>query len=325
MLALMLALLSARRKAELASQGRRGLKSLAAVTAHPIAAFCSPGKSLQIDASSRQVVDNALRGQVKWKVLSRQSFISRFGVLAMFHFCRQGVLAVSAIAVTAAASASHACDGCQGQGADSAYAAHYLPHAAYHASHAMHATFYSSHTACYAPQTSYQATVVSVPVASYQAVIATDPCTGCPVTVMRPVTTLVQQVRYSPVITYRPVCCPTTCCSPVSCCAPVACCAPAAPAAPASVPSTVPDGAPMPGRLRCRASRLRRSSKTATDQRLPRNHYPTARSGGRQSIRRRLRRDRTSWPRDPFPLRPRRRRLRPPSPAVVTMAGAAKR
>ncbi len=65
----------------------------------------------------------------------------------------------------------------------------------------------------YVPQTSYRACYVSVPVTTCQAVCATDPCTGCPVTVMRPVTTCVQQVRYTPVVTYRPVC-PTPCGSP---------------------------------------------------------------------------------------------------------------
>src|SRR5262245_19238941 len=62
-------------------------------------------------------------------------------------------------------------------------------------------------------QTSYHACCVNVPVTTCQPVCATDPCTGCPVTVMRPVTTCVQQVRYTPVVTYRPVC-PTPCCSP---------------------------------------------------------------------------------------------------------------
>ncbi len=74
----------------------------------------------------------------------------------------------------------------------------------------------------YVQQTSYRAEVVQVPMTTYQPVVTTDPCTGCATTVMRPVVTYVQQVRYRPVITYRPVlgslCCPTTTYYPPACC-----------------------------------------------------------------------------------------------------------
>lgn len=70
----------------------------------------------------------------------------------------------------------------------------------------------------YVPQTTYRPYVVNVPVTTCQCVQACDPCTGCPVTVRRPVTTYVQQVRYAPCTTYRPVC-PTPCCSPPTSCA----------------------------------------------------------------------------------------------------------
>jgi hypothetical protein len=68
-------------------------------------------------------------------------------------------------------------------------------------------------TVQYVPQTTYRPYVVNVPVTTCQCVQACDPCTGCPVTVRRPVTTYVQQVRYAPCTTYRPVC-PTPCPSP---------------------------------------------------------------------------------------------------------------
>lgn len=107
----------------------------------------------------------------------------------------------------------------------------------------------------YVAQTSYRACYVNVPVTTCQAVCATDPCTGCPVTVMRPVTTCVQQVRYTPVVTYRPVC-PTPCCSPCNPCqgtvgygatyAPNGSCCNGATVAPATVvPSTVPATTPV--------------------------------------------------------------------------------
>ncbi len=101
-----------------------------------------------------------------------------------------------------------------------AYFAGYAGHSAGHSCCSPCTTCSPCPTPCctqYVPQTSYRACYVNVPVTTCQAVCATDPCTGCPVTVMRPVTTCVQQVRYTPVVTYRPVC-PTPCCSPCDSC-----------------------------------------------------------------------------------------------------------
>ncbi len=78
-------------------------------------------------------------------------------------------------------------------------------------------------TVRYVPQTSYRAYTVNVPVTTYQCYRICDPCTGCRVTVRRPVTTYVRQVRYQPVTTYRAVCCPTTCYSPCASCSSSCC------------------------------------------------------------------------------------------------------
>jgi hypothetical protein len=62
-------------------------------------------------------------------------------------------------------------------------------------------------TVCnYMPQTCYRTECVNVPVTTYRCESACDPCTGCPTTVMRPVTSFVRQVRYVPYTTYRQVC-----------------------------------------------------------------------------------------------------------------------
>jgi hypothetical protein len=60
-------------------------------------------------------------------------------------------------------------------------------------------------TANYVPQTCYRTQYVTVPVTTYRPVVGRDPCTGCPVTCMRPATTLVQQARLVPYTTYRMV------------------------------------------------------------------------------------------------------------------------
>ncbi len=122
------------------------------------------------------------------------------------------------------------------------YAASYLPQAAYYSTYyAPQAAYYAPQAACYAPQTTYRPYVVNVPVAGYQTEIASDPCTGCPVTVMRPVTTYVQQVQYSSVVTYRPV----TCCSPSACCAAPCHCGGGCGCAASGVPSTTAEPGPM--------------------------------------------------------------------------------
>jgi hypothetical protein len=80
----------------------------------------------------------------------------------------------------------------------------------------------------YVPQTCYRTQCVTVPVTSYCPVTTCDPCTGCPVTTLRPVVNYVRQTRVVPFTTYRPVvsCAPV---APVSFAAPASCgsCAPA--------------------------------------------------------------------------------------------------
>jgi hypothetical protein len=60
-------------------------------------------------------------------------------------------------------------------------------------------------TVNYVPQTCYRTQYVSVPVTTYRPVTGRDPCTGCPVTCLRPATTIVQQARLVPYTTYRMV------------------------------------------------------------------------------------------------------------------------
>jgi len=71
-----------------------------------------------------------------------------------------------------------------------------------------------SQTVNYVPQTCYRTQYVTVPVTTYRPVVGRDPCTGCPVTCMRPTTTCVQQARLVPYTTYRMVlsnpCCGAT-------------------------------------------------------------------------------------------------------------------
>ena len=137
----------------------------------------------------------------------------------MFRALRYCVVTLSAVSVVGAPTVSRACGNCHGHGSYAAgsyamgsyamgsyavgYAGSYVPEATYYAT--AYAPSCVAQTACYAPQTTYRPVVVNVPVAGYQTEIVSDPCTGCPVTVMRPVTTYVQQVQYAPVTTYRPV------------------------------------------------------------------------------------------------------------------------
>lgn len=60
-------------------------------------------------------------------------------------------------------------------------------------------------TVNYVPQTCYRTQYVTVPVTTYRPAIGRDACTGCPVTCMRPMTTMVQQARLVPYTTYRMV------------------------------------------------------------------------------------------------------------------------
>ena len=69
-------------------------------------------------------------------------------------------------------------------------------------------------TVNYVPQTCYRTQYVNVPVTTYRPAVGRDPCTGCPVTCMRPTITMVQQARLVPYTTYRMVmsnpCCGAT-------------------------------------------------------------------------------------------------------------------
>lgn len=60
-------------------------------------------------------------------------------------------------------------------------------------------------TVSYMPQTCYRTVYQSVPVVAYRPVTACDPCTGCPRTVMQPVTSYVSQARLVGYTSYRPV------------------------------------------------------------------------------------------------------------------------
>jgi hypothetical protein len=60
-------------------------------------------------------------------------------------------------------------------------------------------------TANYVPQTCYRTQYVNVPVTTYRPAVGTDPCTGCPVTCMRPTISYVQQARLVPYTTFRAV------------------------------------------------------------------------------------------------------------------------
>lgn len=57
----------------------------------------------------------------------------------------------------------------------------------------------------YVPQTCYRTQYVTVPVTTYRPAMGCDPCTGFPVTTMRPVIAYVQQARLVPYTTYRAV------------------------------------------------------------------------------------------------------------------------
>jgi hypothetical protein len=72
----------------------------------------------------------------------------------------------------------------------------------------------ATQTCQYVPQTCFRTECVSVPVTTFRCCRTCDPCTGCPTTVMRPVTTMVQQVRRVPVTTYRLVAAPSCCATP---------------------------------------------------------------------------------------------------------------
>ena len=68
-------------------------------------------------------------------------------------------------------------------------------------------------TCNYVPQTCYRSVITSVPVTTYRPVSTCDPCTGCPRTVLQPVTAYMQQTQLVPYTSYRPVM-STSCYSP---------------------------------------------------------------------------------------------------------------
>ena len=60
-------------------------------------------------------------------------------------------------------------------------------------------------TCTYMPQTCYRTAYVYAPVTAYRPVMAYDPCSGCPTTALRPVTTYALRPQMVPYTTYRPV------------------------------------------------------------------------------------------------------------------------
>jgi hypothetical protein len=101
----------------------------------------------------------------------------------------------------------------------------------------------------YVPQTCYRTVYSPVAVTSYRPITTTDPCTGCPVTSLSPVTTYVQRPVVVPYTTYRPVVTtvllPTAPACPCSPCATGAC--GAAPATSYYAPTAVAAPAPSCG------------------------------------------------------------------------------
>ncbi|HUY89070.1 MAG TPA: hypothetical protein VMV10_10075 [Pirellulales bacterium] len=97
----------------------------------------------------------------------------------------------------------------------------------------------------YMPQSGYRTQYVTVPMTTYRPATGCDPCTGFPVTTMRPVISYVQQARLVPYTTYRAVLT-----SPASPCAPVYGAAAYAPASTCSgcsaAPATQPYYSPAP-------------------------------------------------------------------------------
>ncbi|MBN1589133.1 MAG: hypothetical protein JW888_06440 [Pirellulales bacterium] len=63
----------------------------------------------------------------------------------------------------------------------------------------------ATQTCCYVPQTSYRTVYRMTPVTTCQAVCGCDPCTGCPVTAYRPVTSYQRCAQLIPYTTYRMV------------------------------------------------------------------------------------------------------------------------
>lgn len=70
-------------------------------------------------------------------------------------------------------------------------------------------------TVNYVPQTCYRTQYVNVPVTTYRPVSSRDPCTGCPVTCLRPATSYVRQAQLVPYTTYRRVL-SNPCCTPAA-------------------------------------------------------------------------------------------------------------
>ena len=122
--------------------------------------------------------------------------------------------------------------------------AYYAPTTAYYAAPACNSC--TTQVANYVPQTSFRPQYINTPVTTLRPVVGTNACTGCPVTVMRPVTTIVQQVQMVPVTSYRVVYSPvaSSCCTTSFVAPAPTCCAPAAPAPTCCAPTTTIPMAP---------------------------------------------------------------------------------
>ncbi|MBN1910682.1 MAG: hypothetical protein JW818_13130 [Pirellulales bacterium] len=135
---------------------------------------------------------------------------------------------VSVIAAMAAPSAACECldrlmpwNWCKAPAGSTTYAAPYNPCATPVAACPTPCAPQTQQVCSYVPQTCYRTVYQMTPVTSCVATAGCDPCTGCPVTVYRPVTNYVRSAQLVPYTTYRRVW--TTVASPcVSSCSPCA-------------------------------------------------------------------------------------------------------
>lgn len=125
----------------------------------------------------------------------------------MFYHKRRGAVITCGIAamLLAAPAQSSACCGWLfgGWGARTTYRTPYFAQTYAPAYSAPACTSCAPQTVRYVPQTSYRTVYRPVPVTSYAAVTYSDPCTACPVTYYRPVTSWAYQAAYVPYTTYR--------------------------------------------------------------------------------------------------------------------------
>ena len=125
----------------------------------------------------------------------------------MFYHKRRGAIITCGIAamLLAAPAQSSACCGWLfgGWGAQTTYRTPYFARTYAPVYSAPACTSCVPQTVRYVPQTSYRTVYRPVPVTSYAAQTCSDPCTGCPVTYYRPVTSWAYQAAYVPYTTYR--------------------------------------------------------------------------------------------------------------------------